>query len=117
DFPARNRIIAGMSRSCVVVQAAEKSGAVITASYALAEGRDVGVVPGSIFDQLSAGCHKLLRDGATPLISGDEFKIFLGEEVSPPSSVQCTIPSNAGVEPFHAARQVSDVAASDDPIV
>lgn len=83
NFPARNRIIAGLSRACVVVQAAEKSGALITAAYALQEGRDVGVVPGSIFDPLSAGCHRLLREGATPLTGPDDVSVFLGSEERP----------------------------------
>jgi DNA processing protein len=64
NFPARNRIIAGMTRGCLVVQAAEKSGALITADIALKEGRDVFAVPGSLFDPLSAGCHALLQEGA-----------------------------------------------------
>lgn len=72
-FPIRNRVIAGMARGCVVVQAASKSGAKITASCALQEGRDVFAVPGSIFDPLSQGCHELLADGATLVASADDI--------------------------------------------
>jgi DNA processing protein len=81
NFPARNRIIAGLSKACIVVQAAEKSGALITASYALQEGRDVGAVPGSILDPLSAGCHRLLAEGAALLATDDDLLKFLGLEL------------------------------------
>jgi DNA processing protein len=66
-FPARNRIIAGMCRATVVVEARERSGALITADFALEEGREVLAVPGEITSVLSAGTNALLRLGATPV--------------------------------------------------
>lgn len=64
-YPRRNRILAGMSPMTLVVEAAQKSGAQITAHLAADYGRDVGVVPGPIFSPTSAGCHSLIRKGAT----------------------------------------------------
>jgi DNA processing protein len=66
-FPARNRIIAGMCRATVVVEARERSGALISADFALEEGREVLAVPGEITSALSAGTNALLRLGATPV--------------------------------------------------
>ena len=82
-FPARNRIIAGLSAATVVVEARERSGALITADLALEEGREVLAVPGEITSALSAGTNDLLRLGATPLTtSKDVFDLF-GIEVGP----------------------------------
>lgn len=82
NFPARNRIIAGMSKACLVVQAAERSGASITAEFALNQGKLVCAIPGSIFDPLSAGCHALIKEGATPISSADDLLKELGEKTS-----------------------------------
>jgi DNA processing protein len=68
-FPARNRVIAGLAAATVVVEARERSGALITADLALEEGREVFAVPGEITSALSAGTNALLRIGATALTS------------------------------------------------
>jgi DNA processing protein len=76
-FPARNRIIAGLAAVTVVVEARERSGALITADFALEEGREVFAVPGEITSDLSAGTNDLLRLGATPLTSAaDVLELF-----------------------------------------
>jgi DNA processing protein len=84
NFPARNRIVAGLSSGCVVVQAAERSGASITANYALEQGREVFAVPGPIDDELSAGCHALIQQGATLLSKPqDVLDVFAHATPSP----------------------------------
>lgn len=76
QFPARNRIIAGMSRGVLVVEAAERSGSLITADFALEEGRDVFAVPGSIYYPSCMGTNLLIRHGA---ICCTSFKDVLSE--------------------------------------
>ena len=66
EFPARNRIIAGMAAATIVVEAALRSGSLITADLALDEGRDVFAMPGSVFSETSRGTNHLLRLGASP---------------------------------------------------
>ena len=79
-FPARNRIVAGLCRATIVVEARERSGALITADLALEEGRDVFAVPGEITSTLSAGSNALLKLGAIPLTRSEDVLEHLGIE-------------------------------------
>ena len=86
-FPARNRIVAGLCAASVVVEARERSGALITADFALEEGREVFAVPGEITSALSAGANALLRLGATPLTCAQDvlesYGLTVAEAVAP----------------------------------
>jgi len=85
-FPARNRIVAGLARATVVVEARERSGALITADLALDEGREVLAVPGEITSQLSRGTNALLRLGATPVTCAADVLAAIGIEPAPPAA-------------------------------
>jgi DNA processing protein len=82
-FPARNRIVAGLTRAVVVVEARERSGALITADLALDEGREVLAVPGEITSALSRGTNHLLRLGAVPVTCAADVLEAIGIEAAP----------------------------------
>jgi DNA processing protein len=85
NFPSRNRVISGLSLAVVVIQASVKSGSLITARWALDQGREVMAVPGRVDDPLSAGPIALLKDGALPVCHSDDILHALGmENMIPP---------------------------------
>lgn len=83
-FPARNRIVAGLAGATVVVEARRRSGALITADFALELGRDVFAVPGEITSGLSEGTNDLIRQGAIPLLAAADVFEAMGIEPEPP---------------------------------
>ncbi len=86
-FPARNRIIAAMSGAVVVVEAAVKGGALITARLAAEIGRPVLVVPGDVDREASEGCNRLIRDGAIPVLGANDLLEELSLILGPPPGV------------------------------
>lgn len=90
SFPRRNRLISGLARMTVVVEAREKSGALITVDCALTQGREVGVVPGPITSPTSVGCNRLIQSGAKPVLGlRDVLEEYgLAVETPPETAVQ-----------------------------
>jgi DNA processing protein len=83
SFPRRNRLISGLARVTIVVEAAEGSGALITATSALEQGRDVMAVPGNITSPCSVGANRLIRDGAEPLLDACDLLAHYPEVALP----------------------------------
>ncbi len=110
-FPRRNRIISGMARAVVVVEAAARSGSLITAKNALDQGREVLAVPGHPFDARAFGCNALLRDGATLVRSAEDVIEVIGKEAQ---SVQ---PPPTPIQPPKPERRLRDTSKLHNEIL
>ncbi|MDX6750331.1 DNA-processing protein DprA [Geminicoccaceae bacterium 1502E] len=112
DFPRRNRLIAGLCLGVVVVEAAPRSGSLITARLAAEQGREVMAVPGSPLDPRHRGTNQLLRDGAQLVESGADVLEVLAPMVRRPASVApSAMPRRPSREPLAAAPAPTGLAA------
>ena len=112
-FPQRNRIISGLSKVVIVVEAAPDSGALITARLALEQDREVFAVPGDIDRQTATGCNLLIRDGAWPVLGTADLIEALSVVMGPPPKQRATAGATGGplldlVGP--AGREVEELA-------
>ncbi|MCC5975847.1 MAG: DNA-processing protein DprA [Rubellimicrobium sp.] len=126
-FPTRNRIVSGLSRGVIVVEAAAKSGSLITARTALDQGRDVMAVPGHPFDARATGCNMLIRDGAVLVRSAADVIEVVGPAPSaqaqsaqaPSAQAQAELPliEAAGPERGATAAPVPEALVTRSPVV
>ncbi len=126
NFPPRNRIISGLSDLTVVVEAGERSGAIITAEFAAGQGRDVFAVPGSFYAIRSKGTNRLIRDGAFPLLDFNEILDALNldrrdeyryaRKVIPENDIELVLMTLLKNEPMHVDEISAATGISIDKI-
>ncbi len=119
NFPPRNRIISGLSLATIVIEAGERSGALITADFALDQGRDVFAVPGNVLSPASRGTNRLIQNGAYAMVSPQDVLDVLNlseiesmktaRQVLPTDTTEAKILQVMGFEPMHIDEICNDV--------
>jgi len=116
SFPMRNRLMAGISKAVLIIEAEEKSGTLITARLATEYNRDVLVVPGSVFSSNSKGTNKLIRQGATPVTCAEDVLEALGFEKPKDKEKQATLFSDLSPEEKKVVLLLREAMPRDDLI-
>lgn len=117
SFPRRNRIVSGLSAGVVVVEAAERSGSLITAERALEQGREVFVVPGSPMDPRYAGSNTLIRDGAILVRDANDIISVFGKPHSAPQAIEKPVQSPRDAATATVLRELGAVPTAVDELV
>jgi len=126
NFPPRNRIISGLSLGTIVVEAGDRSGALITADFALEQGRDVFAVPGNVLSPASRGTNRLIQNGAYAMVSPQDVldvlnlseleSIKTARQVLPADKTEARILQVMNFEPMHIDEICNEVSLSIDKV-
>jgi DNA processing protein len=116
SFPMRNRLMAGISKAVLIIEAEEKSGTLITARLATEYNRDLLAIPGSIFTPSSKGTNKLIKAGATPVSSAEDVLEALGFEVKKDADIQATLFADLSPEEKKVVGLLRESTPRDDLI-
>lgn len=126
NFPPRNRIISGLSLATIVIEAGERSGALITADFALEQGRDVFAVPGNVLSPASRGTNRLIQNGAYAMVSPQDVldvlnlseveSIKAARQVLPADTIEAKILEVMGFEPMHVDEICNEVGMAIEKV-
>ncbi len=112
-FPQRNRLMAGISKAVLIIEAQEKSGTLITARMAVDYNRDVLVVPGSVFSDNSKGTNSLIRQGATPVSTSEEILDALGFQIEKPAMTDAEKYADCGPDEMKILKLLNEPKERD----